>query len=149
MNLFDECLRFRGIDEGPVRFIEVQLGEIEEAEERIHASFPSQLREFYKRVGYGWIASEANSEVNNLIIHPLDVADLCHGESAFSPEFRFSPGDLPFFDSGWSRFLVLRPHSANPNKVYRDDGNPVEGCSDFDGFVQCLLNDPVFYLVDN
>lgn len=56
------------------------------------------------------------------------------------------PGDMPFFEiSDGSSFLVMRPHSDNPNAVWSDLGEKVE--DSFEKFVWRLYYEhPLYYL---
>jgi hypothetical protein len=105
---------------------------------------PEGLKEFYRDIGYGWWGVEGREDVRNLIVHPLDAVDLYKGISEFTPpEKFFLPGDLPFFDCGSGRFLVMRPQSNDPEAVYRDDGIPL--ASSMSDFMEKLLGNPIFY----
>jgi len=143
--MFESLKPYIGKAEGPVRFIPVKEEEIIEAESELGFPLPEKLKEFYYSVGYGWLSTEDRAGLRNLIIHPLDIVDLFKGESEFSPPDKFLDGDLPIFDCGGDRFLVTRPGSQDPEKVYRSDGGNESIADDVVDLVNKLLQDPSYY----
>ena len=117
--------------------------DIEKAEGLLEVEFPPSVRSFYNEVGSGWYSSEQRPDIRNLVIHPLDVVDLYKGCSQYSPPEGFLSGDVPVFDCGGHRFLVVRPFSPKPDEVYRDDGVLI--AESFEIFIERLINDEVFY----
>lgn len=143
--MFDSLKSYIGKDEGPIRFISVKDEEVTEAETGLGFSLPSKLKAFYSSIGYGWVSSEERRDLRNLVVHPLDIVDLFRGESEFSPLDEFLDGDLPIFDCGGDRFLVTRPHSDDPEKVYKDDGSDIAIAEDVEDLLNKLITDPGFY----
>ncbi|MEH6462282.1 SMI1/KNR4 family protein [Chitinimonas sp. JJ19] len=144
--MFDlnELKRFIGSESGVRRLLPVSADDVAQAELELGFPLPSTLKDFYSQIGYGWLGSESRVDVRNLIVHPLDLVDLYKGESEFSPPEGFLAGDLPVFDCGGFRFLVMRPDSGS-QEVYRDDGGTLVIAEDFIAFVEKLINDPLFY----
>lgn len=152
-------------------FDPLALDEVEEAEKKLGFNFPSQLREFYLKVGYGHLTTPHNPPSgyefynNNTILPPLTVAHFYQGiiehhtiqkkEEAlnYNTEYWFAhttleyvtPGDLPFFEIGDSEsFLVMKPKSNNPNAVYSIGGVLIE--KSFSKFIWRLYYEsPSFY----
>jgi hypothetical protein len=142
-------------------FTPVSEDEIKEAEELLGFPFPDELRNFYKNIGYGSLAIPPNApkdyvcSVSNEILPPFIVANFAKGilrwEGQHSwmaePTYEFmEPGDLPFFEIGdSSSFLVMKPHSDNPNAVWTD-GIPVKIEDSFERFIHRLYYEsPSFY----
>ena len=118
MTDFEELKPYIGLESGAIRFQAVKREEIEAAEKELGLSLPSSLKGLYGSIGYGWIGSKDRNDLRNLFVHPLDIVDLYNGESEFSPPEKFLEGDLPIFDCGGDRFLVVRPESSTPEKIY-------------------------------
>lgn len=59
-------------------FYELEMSDIERAELRINKSFPSELREFYQQIGYGFLCSSSHHRINRLM-DPASVADFVLG----------------------------------------------------------------------
>lgn len=134
-----------GFDSGARRFLAVDESDVAAAERGLGLSLPPDLKEFYRLIGYGWLGSADRPDVRNLFVHPLDILDLYKGQSEHCPEEGFLNGDVPFFDCGRDRFLVVRPSSAEPGKVYRDSGEDEAIAANIEELVSELLRDPVFY----
>lgn len=144
--MFEALSRYRGLSEGPKRFQEVRREDVEEAERALGFAFPFELRRFYAEIGYGWLGTEVDPTLRNLFAHPLDIVDLMTGVSEFAPPEGFLPGDLPFFDAGAGRFLVMRPQSDTPSAVFRDTGAERPIAPNLLQFVNDLELDAGFFL---
>ena len=144
--VFEFLVKYQGRADGPRRFYPVDPSDIEAAEQQLGSRFPDELRNLYLEVGYGWLASEKSDSARNLFVHPLDVVDLLSGSSEFAPVEGFLAGDLPFFDAGGGRFLVIRPESSLPSAVFRDSGEIEPVAETLEGFCRALDRNPVFYL---
>ena len=153
-------------------FCLVSKEEILEAEKKYNFCFPNQLREFYSEIGYGSLYAAYNAPIgyrafmSNKILPPLVAAafykplegdnrpedeyvpinagDDAHYMAAMTYEM-LQPGDLPFFEVGdGTNFLVMRPHSENPNAVWSDCGVKIE--DSFERFIWRLYHeDPAYY----
>jgi hypothetical protein len=128
---------------------------ITEVEKNLKINFPSQLKEFYREVGYGFLVAPKNcpeayhfSGVNR--INPPDVIQdiLLEGQASglISEEtFEFlEPGDLPFFEiCDSSRFLLMKLNSENPNAIWDWDLKIEDS---FERFIWRLYNEgPAYY----
>ncbi len=145
MSNFDELKKYIGLDEGCKRFYPVQNVDISKAEDELGFLFPQSLKDFYMKIGYGWFADNNDSGLANLFIHPLGIVDLYKNVSEFSPPEGFLKGDLPMFNCGDNRFLVVRPKSSTPSIIFRDDGKDDGIANDVKNFVDQLLVNPCFY----
>ncbi|MFZ6733567.1 SMI1/KNR4 family protein [Undibacterium sp. Ji42W] len=145
MGILNSLQSYIGLKVGTRRFTPVDSNKLDQAEMELGFLLPCSLRKFYQAVGYGWLAEDNRPDIRNLFIHPLDIVDLYKGISEFGPPEQFLPGDVPFFDCGSFRFLVFRPNSANPEFIYRDNGdiNPV--ANNAEDLVATLLRNPHFY----
>jgi hypothetical protein len=116
-------------------FLQVTEDEIVEAEKNMRASFPAELRQFYKDIGHGMLRSshivpkDYNFGSKNEILPPHIAVDYMQGilehpddDCYYMSETEYSfleEGDLPFFEIGdGSAFLTLKTHSNNPNAVW-------------------------------
>lgn len=145
MSKIDVLKSYVNLETGSIRFLPVEVEDVNEAEVELGFSLPLSLKRFYSSIGYGWLGDDTCADVRNLIIHPLDIVDLYKCESEFSPLDVFLDGDLPILDCGGDKFLVVRPNSQFPDRVYRDDGGSVALAEDVGALALKLLNSPTFY----
>lgn len=138
-------------------FITVLPSELQAAEERLGFQFPEQLKEFYNEIGFGHLTVPHNAPEDykcyhtNKILHPNHIADiLILGEDSglVTYEVEFQEHEMPFFDVADSAdFLVMHPHSKNPNAVYDQLGNLIE--NNFSDFIYNLYyKSPTYYFED-
>jgi hypothetical protein len=136
-------------------FFPVTEKEIQEAEETLKMPFPSQLKEFYREIGYGFLTSPYNPPPDyrfcniNRISSPGTIRDiLVEGPGSwFISEATYEllePGDLPFFEiADGSCFLLMKLNSENPNAVW-DWDTKIE--DSFERFIWRLYyEDPGYY----
>ena len=153
-------------------FFKVDPHKIEAAEKKLGFPFPSLLKQFYIEIGYGLLRAKfdiqkdyefdgANEILPPLVAaafykplagnnrpidkyEPIDSGDGNHYMAAMTYEI-LQPGDLPFFEiSDSTRFLVMRPHSENPNAVWTSSGIKIE--DSFEKFIWRLYyEDPSYY----
>ena len=112
-------------------FYPLSADEIIKAEHKLGCCFPSQLKTFYKELGYGFLIAPENPPEGydfcgvNRIIDPLSLADIVlngpDSEQIMPATYELlEPGDLPFFEIGESSsFLLMKLNSDNPNAVWR------------------------------
>jgi hypothetical protein len=116
-------------NETPNCFWPVSKDNIEEEEKKLGFSFPSELKAFWLEIGYGFfkqgIEDTGLTHVNRVLSAKsvrrmlLDPSDLAR------PREGFPEGVMPFFDLGESTYLVLRPTSTHPHRVYWPGGKEV------------------------
>lgn len=114
-------------------------------------SIPGQLREFYLRVGWGFLnfdrSGRRETTFPNHFIPPdrvlnfWDRSEVCY---EFDKDL-IDNGELVFFDFGSYSHLVLRPFSDQPNAVYYP-GDKIPVAKDFHSFVLRLYESTTFYL---
>ena len=109
--------------------------EICKAEKIFGHPFPSQLTQFYKEIGEGYLTTPHSPKPGhhfpsvNEFIHPIAMVGFTQGHR-LNDEYQhymdqsvmddLEPGDLPFFEIGDScRFLFVKAFSKNPNDVIR------------------------------
>jgi antitoxin YxxD len=120
--------------------------DIAAAERRMGLSLPLELRTFYREVGWGFFAkgeeeAKWNRNLVNRVIPPDEIADLLlDSDQPLRPSEGFVRGALPFFELGSGTFLLLKPKSKEPNKVYHADGKRVVADSVVDFFRQLYVN---------
>lgn len=111
-------------------FYPVSVDKIANAEHKLGYCFPSQLKAFYKEIGFGILESPENPPEGyhfygvNRIIDPLSLADIVlngpESEQIMPATYKLlEPGDLPFFEMyDSSHFLLMKLNSDNPNAVW-------------------------------
>lgn len=117
------------------------------AEKEIGIEFPSQLRAFYQQVGFGAILTGTSgwkSISHNEIIHPEDIPKILNGTCEWiMPYTVIEPDTIPFLNRDLDVLICLRPHSENPNAVWRMWGRKI--CDSLVEFFQRLLEDPDWF----
>lgn len=137
-------------------FYPVNDEDIKQTEELLKIEFPSQLKEFYKEIGYGFLVApvdpppDYNFYNTNRINPPRFIeAILLEGqESGLISRDVFEdlqPGDLPFFEIGdSSSFMIMKLNSDNPNAVWFMGQEKIE--DSFEKFIWNLyFDDPAYY----
>jgi hypothetical protein len=124
--VFERYKQFVGAIKPPNRFWPVTADEIGAAEARLGHEFPSELRKFFQEIGYGFygegIKDSKRTHVNR-VMDPTSIADILLDKSEpYRPHEGFLNGVMPFFDLGESTFLVLKPKTTLPNRVFWPDG---------------------------
>ena len=140
-------------------FESVKKDDIDRVEHNLNLTFPSQLKEFYNEIGYGFLIEPFNKPIGyqfyatNRINSPNMVEDiLMNGpESGLIVDDVYEdlqPGDLPFFEIGdSSSFMVMKLNSDNPNAVWYMGAEKIE--DSFERFIYRLYHeDPAYYAKD-
>lgn len=138
------------------KFYPVEESEIISAEHWLGYEFPSELKQFYQEIGYGFLThpktfGENYSFCNVNRINPPDlIIDMLQNgaESGFiAPDVYedLEAGDLPVFEIGDStRFLIMKALSAKHNAVYTVSGIKIE--DSFERFIYRLYHEnPSYY----
>jgi hypothetical protein len=128
----------------------IDPSEIDESERRLGYRFPSELREFFREIGYGFFKSASDPHDKrdynyiNRFLAPSQVADLLLGaEPDEIPSEGFGEGEIPFFEVGDQLYLVVRPTSVLPNQVCWPFGDHV--ADSLVEFTENLARDARFY----
>lgn len=137
-------------------FYPVSFESLEDAEILLNSKFPTQLKEFYDEIGYGFLITPEKPSDDydfyntNRINSPSMISDILiegHESGLISNEAYESleAGDLPFFEIGdSSRFLIMKLNSDNPNAVWTLSGIKIE--DSFEKFIWRLYYEsPDFY----
>jgi len=144
-------------------FGDLYPGELEKAEQLMGTRFPEQLRIFYLEIGIGCLQKPHIVPENytfygaNEILPPLVAANFSKGILRWDGQDNWmsesiyellEPGDLPFFEIGdSSSFMVMKPHSDNPNAVWYMGVEKIE--DSFEKFIwQLYYEDPSYYAKD-
>ena len=140
---------------GPKNWFElVKISEITKAESLIGFEFPLSLKEFWLEVGYGSLKININlynSDLNNYIIHPLDVANIIlrkdESEDLDLPvlsdvlDMYLEEGDIPFMEvADSSDFLKMKRDSDG---IYDCGGDLLE--ESFEKFIWRLYHESAKY----
>ena len=148
--MFDYLKTFIGAHDSPNDFYPVSKREIEIAEERLGFLFPSDLKTFFEEIGCGFLKigvddSKRDPSLVNRFLSPKEIADILLDEdNMMRPYEGFLKGVMPFFDVGENTYLVLRPKSRTPNKVFWPDGKETIA-ETFHEFVERLHKNADFY----
>lgn len=130
------------------RFWPVPECEIVEAETRLGVRFAAGLREFYQRVGCGFLRKGCDGVVVmsiNRILAPSEIVELYFGQSEVGPPEGFDSDELPVFEVGNDMFLVMHPWRENSEGVFDRAGELL--ASGFAEFVEKMyFEGPEFYL---
>jgi hypothetical protein len=140
-------------------FFLVSDDQILSSEQSLGFKFPSQLKEFWLKIGYGFLRSNCFEEFNNTnvnrIITPDEIAGILLSDPdspdcPVIPEFYdyLRPGYMPFFEIADSvSFLFMQPKSENPNAVWY---GREKICDSFEEFIHRLYYEsPTFYCEDS
>lgn len=99
-------------------FYKLDSDEILEAESRLQMSFPEELRDFYKQVGYGFLCNTDKNGINR-IMDPASVADFILGEDIYEfdsdRELYLDDSKLVFFEISEGTYLTMDLLRANEN----------------------------------
>lgn len=137
-------------------FQKVGDSEIIKSEGKLGYKFPDSLKQFWKKIGCGFLKctssgiNKSTSDNDNRVMDPTSIADiiLLKEESGLilpeAPEY-MAPDEMPFFEVGnLSSFLYMKPKSDKPNAVW-GYGEIIE--EDFEKFIWRLYHEsPTYYL---
>lgn len=140
-------------------FFPVTEEEILNFEKKFGYELPSQLKAFYREIGYGFLTrsheyQETYQFSNTNRINPTDlmIEMIEHGQSSgiISADAHelLQHGDIPFFEIGdSSSFLKMKALSDNPNAVWdMDDNLPLKIADSLEEFIHKLYyEDPGYY----
>ena len=120
-------------------FYAVSERELSEAEDMISARFPDELRQFYLKIGYGYLGYD-DPDFRDQIMHPLEIAKLRLGldfyGNMFTDDLEYYTSDdvFPFFDlGGEADYLVIQIEGKHKGSVIYC-GTPI--ASSFNEFVK-------------
>lgn len=102
------------------KFHRIDKNEIIEAENRMMRKFPSQLKEFYLEIGYGFLCNDDKTRINRLM-DPNDIADFYCGDEEYSYVDKdiYKSNEMVFFDlGGEGDFLTLKLDGDDSGAVY-------------------------------
>ena len=137
-------------------FLPVSDEQIVRAEDKLHIKFPSELRDFYQEIGYGFLTHPHTYPKDYIFsntnrINPPDLlvemSITGHASGVISEETLESlqPGDLPVFEiCDSSSFMIMKPLSDNPNAIWYMGLEKIE--DSFERFIYNLYyDDPAYY----
>lgn len=137
-------------------FYKFDIYEIKKAENKLNIVFPSQLVDFYKEIGYGFLTMpyEAPDDYifscTNRINSPDMIEDMLinrEGSGLIDEDTLeiLEPGDIPFFEiADSSSFMVMKTKSENPNAVWYMGHEKIE--DSFEEFIKNLyFKGPDYY----
>lgn len=99
-------------------FYKVDTAEIIDSESKLGFKLPSQLREFYIKIGYGFFHKSQDSI--NRLLSPLQIAQINLREDfyEFDPDLEiydeiYSDGKILFFDVNEGLYLAIDKNNSN------------------------------------
>jgi len=101
-------------------FYKVDNKQIESAEARMKNKFPSELKEFYIEIGYGFLCKNDKTHTNR-IMDPSDIADFYCGDEVYNYVDRdlYDSNEIIFFDlGGEGDFLTIKSDKNDNSAVY-------------------------------
>lgn len=125
------------------RIFSLEKKEIESAEKELGFQFPSDLREFYLKFGYGFIGDDPWSTVR--LMDPFSVKDFHKGEGNYTinPEvdfyYDYIDDKVVIFEEDAYTFLFM---GLNDQKIYYCDEVVAESLDDF---IEKMHEKPGFY----
>lgn len=136
-------------------FYSVSNEEIQKLENYLGNTLPSDLKDFYQQIGYGFLTKPRNAPKDysfndsNRINDPLLIIEMLSTGEYILPEYYedFIKGtdDIPVFEIGdSSSFMHMKPKSDNPNAVWYLGMDKIE--DSFERFIYNLYHDsPDYY----
>lgn len=130
---------------GKNKFFGLEEKELLEAEKRLGFELPSELREFYLQVGYGFITGENNGI--NRMMDPCTIADITLREDIyeFDPDLDgiYEEDDrLVFFEVNEGVYLTLGLNTNKQSPVYYFDTQIAES---LEGFLRKINSDIEYF----
>lgn len=129
------------------QFYPVSEKEIEEVEATLEIKFPSDLREFFIEVGYGFLKG---SEYNiNRIMGPASVRDarLKVNDFEFYPDIEIyeelEEEKLIFFEANESTLLLIELSGEKNNSIYYDE---IKIADSLEEFLSKVMANDKYYL---
>ena len=101
-------------------FYRIDENEVTNAENIMTKKFPSQLKEFYLEIGYGFLCKDDKMHTNRLM-HPSDIADYYCKDEVYNYVDRdlYECKEMIFFDlGGEGDFLTLKLDEEDNGSVY-------------------------------
>lgn len=114
-------------------FYRIDENEVTNAENRMMNKFPSQLREFYLEIGYGFLCKDDTTRTNRLM-HPSDIADFYCKDEVYNYVDRdlYESNEMIFFDlGGEGDFLTLKIDEEDNGAVYYFGKKIADSLKDF------------------
>ena len=126
------------------RFFKVEEGEIERAEKRMQFEFPNCIKEFYREIGYGFIAKNPN--FYNRIMHPDDIADYVCNDDVYEYVDKSVYGDdeLVFMHIQDEDFLTIKCSGELEGKIIYMGSIIADS---FEEFIKEMYNNPNYYIL--
>ena len=113
-----------------------QLEEIEEEEKEMNIKFPTELREFYEKYGYGKI-NDMNFSCFNRVLSPLQCASirLRRDYYEYDPELEsyedLEKDKLIFFEVNEGIYLLIKLDDSEKNEIYYGDFKIADSLEEF------------------
>ena len=140
-------------------FYLLEESEVMDAEKYLGYLFPSELKQFYKEIGYGYLTNPKafndsySFSGTNRINSPHMIIDMLQNgaeSGLISPSVHedLEPGDLPVFEiADSSSFMIMKALSDNPNAVWYMGSEKIE--DSFARFIYRLYHESPTYYADN
>lgn len=110
----------------------IEPDEIADAEKRMGMTFPNDLRNFYKEVGYGFVKNDMGAI--NRLIDPLGCADIRMREDIYEYDLdlemyeTYEENSLIFFEVNEGVYMSI---GLSDGKIYFADKSVADSLSDF------------------
>ena len=125
------------------QFYPVSQDEILEAEKRMEMAFPSQLKEFYQDIGYGFFNGDQFNI--NRIMSPSDIADFMCNDEPYDciDKSIYEENEMPFMHISGEDFLTIVSDGDDKGSILYFGTKIAES---FYSFVEKMYREPNFYL---
>ena len=120
-------------------FYEVKNSGIQLLEKELGIQIPADLLDFWKNIGYGFIASDNNA---NRIMDHISTIDfrLRQGDFEYMPDIElydeYETGKLIFFEANESAYISIGYSEENMGKIFYYDTEIASSLTDFLGKIQ-------------
>ncbi|MTH54548.1 hypothetical protein GKZ89_14180 [Bacillus mangrovi] len=128
-------------------FFPVELSEIEEVEEALGLKLPSELRDLFIEVGYGFLG-ESENNINRLMgPYSLRDARLKVNDFEFYPDIDayedLEETKLIFFEASESALLLIEMGEGKDNSIYYDD---IKIANSLEEFLKKMMENDNYYI---
>ncbi|MCP1161276.1 SMI1/KNR4 family protein [Bacillus infantis] len=126
--------QFDFIKNGIHNFYKVTVNDIISSEKKLGISFPIELREFFKEVGYGFIKGKSVNSINRFM-DPNSIAEITlrEGYYEYDPDLEIydEKDKLIFYEVNEGVYLTLDLNSTPNTPVYYFDAKIADSLTDF------------------
>ena len=132
-------------NEWPCIFYQVTDEMITNAETRMNRTFPKELVELYKTIGYGYFEDPEGFCIN-LLMSPKEIADFCIGEGDYfyAEEREFlNVEDMVFFEIESNNHIIIKTAGEFIGKIFYGSKKIAD---DMEEFINKIYSNTEYYM---